>query len=542
MDKKEVGRISQIAGVLLKNGLGFLVDELNLTLHLPFTKRFLMNRKKKDDLAYRLRISMEELGGAFIKFGQLLSLRPDLIPYEYCREFKKLLDDVPPVDFKLIKKEIEKGLGEKDLDSVFRHIDPVPLGSASVAQVHKAKLKSGKDVVIKVLRPNIKNIFDSDIKVMRFIAQKIENNFSDLPVIPTKIVEEFEHYTRNELNLVFEARNIERINKQKHSVKIIIPQVYWFAVSKNILTISFIDGKKLSHVKHPDRIFSSYIVDELLKELFDYGFFHADLHPGNLIITNDNKLGLIDFGIVGSVNTDLRMLAFLLYKSINNKDSEGVLEALLKYGSASKKTDLNEFKEDIDDILNEWYDEEGKSNPTHMMHQLFISCTKHGFVVPKNAVLFAKALITAEGTCKYIDPNFDFVSYAQAKSAKILSKFSSPKAIKKYIIDESKKFVNITKSIPEESLSILQKINSGRFEFSLDDSRFRRIGFNISSSSNRLAYALIITALIISSALLIDIGPFIGGYPVLSIIGLIFAGLLMIPLFLSILHEPKRVI
>jgi ubiquinone biosynthesis protein len=540
MHKKEMKRIAQVVSVMLKNNLGFLIEELSLKLHLPFTKRFLMNKKKNSDFAVGIRKSMEDLGGAFIKFGQLLSLRPDLIPQDFCNEFKKLLDDVPPESFDSVKKQIEKGLNKK-IDSVFKHIDKVPVGSASVAQVYKAKLLNNKDVVVKVLRKDIAEKFLVDISVLKFFASKIENRFKNLPIVPLKIIEEFERYSKNELNLVFEARNIERFCSQKHSHNVVFPKVYWHGTSKNVLTIDFLDGKKLNQIKKPDKVFCKVIIDELLNELFNYGFFHSDLHPGNIIVMKNGYLGFIDFGIVGYIDENLKMLALLLYKAIIKKDSEAVLNALLKYGSYSRKTDLNKFKQEIADILNEWYiNEDNKVSASHSLHQLFISCTKNGFTVPSNAVLFAKALLTAEGTCRYIDPDFNFVEYSQKKSSQILSGMKSPRAIKNYIAKETKNTLDNIRSLPKEGLNLLQKINSGRFEFALDDSHFKRIGFNISGSSNRLAYALIITALIISSSLLIEFGPFIDGYPIFSIIGLTFAGILMIVLFLSIIREKKE--
>lgn len=497
--------------------------------------------RANEDLAYRLRKSMEELGGGFIKLGQLLSLRPDLIPVEFCDEFKKLLDDVPPEKFDVIKKQIGKSLDKKDLKKVFRHIDSKPIGSGSVAQVHKAELINGKEVAVKVLRPGIKDIFLTDINVLRYLAGIAEKRFKNLPIIPSKIVDEFERYTNNELNLVFEARNIERFGKQKHSAKIVIPKVYWPSTSKNMITMDYLPGKKLSHVKHPDKKSAEIILNELVKEVFEYGFFHADLHPGNVIVMKNSRIGLLDFGIVGFVDKDLRMLGLLLYKAISKRDVDLALRALLKYGSISKQSNIIKLKRDIYEILNEWYAGEGKeSKPTHALRQLFVSCAKNGVVVPENAVLFAKALITAEGTCHYINPDFNFNVYAVQKAAKVLSKYRSSKVIKKYILEEAKKSIDIAKQIPEQSLNVLQKLSSGRLDFSLDDSHFRRIGFNISDSSNRVAYALIITALIIAAAMLIDFGPFIYGYPALSIAALILAGVLMIPLFFSIIHEPKR--
>ncbi len=539
MKKKELKRIARVVRVLLKNGLGFLIDELNLKLHLPFTKRFLMDKKRVDDLAVRLRESMEELGGAFVKLGQLLSIRPDLVPIEFCDEFKKLLDQANPEKFSVIKKQIEKNLG-KDINKVFKHIDPKPVGSASVAQVHKAKLINGRDVVIKVLRPGIKDKFDADIEVLRFIASKLENRLNNLPVKPKVIIDEFERYTNNELNLIFEARNIERFCKQRHSAKIVVPKVYWPATNKKILVMDYLPGKKLSEFRHPDKKLAEVILNELMKEVFDYGFFHGDLHPGNVIVMKEGKVGIIDFGIVGFINKNLKMLGLLLYNAVINKDPDAIFRVLLKYGSSSRDTNMSRLKHDVYKIVNEWYTGQGKeAKATHALYHLFVACTNNNFSVPENSVLFAKALVTAEGTCLYIDPKFNFVGYTKKKASKLLSKFKSPAALKKYFISETKKMFENAKDIPQKGLELIEKLDSGRFEFNLDDSHFRRIGFNISSSSNRLAYALIITALIIASAMLIEIGPFIDGYPVLSIIGLILAGILMVPLFLSIIREPK---
>src|SRR3989344_6613842 len=281
-------RASHVVDICLKQGLGYFVDLYGLKWHLHLFKRIILrNAKKPESLPERIRAVMEELGGAYIKLGQLLSIRPDLIPSEYCEEFKHLLDDIAPISFSEVKKTVEFEL-KQPLHKVFAHFDKFPLGSASVAQVHKAKLLNGKNVVVKVQRPGVDKKFREDIDIIYYLAHKIQKHSDLRRVHPLAIVEEFEKYTNKELNFINEARNIDKFYQGFKETNIIIPKVFWQFTTPKILVMDYLDGKKLTEAKklsqEERRIIAYRLADASLKQLFEIGVFHADLHPGNILV------------------------------------------------------------------------------------------------------------------------------------------------------------------------------------------------------------------------------------------------------------------
>src|SRR3989344_8892500 len=301
---KEVSRLRQIAVVLAEQELFFLVDRLKLKRHLPmnYSPKYLKN---KSDLPRRLRLAMENLSGAFIKLGQLLSLRADLIPKEYADEFSKLQDEVKPFKFEKVREIIESEL-KKPLSDIFLKFDSSPIAAASVGQVHKAMLNNGKIVAVKVQRPNIEKIFETDIALLYHLAVLLEKHYPELKDYNfMEIVKEFEEYTKNELDYLHEARNIDIFYNNFKNDKIKIPKVYWNHTSKRVLTMEFIKGVKITDVEKNRPYYVKQLVESYLKQTMEYGVFHADPHPGNVFVTSEHSLALLDFGIVGHISSEL---------------------------------------------------------------------------------------------------------------------------------------------------------------------------------------------------------------------------------------------
>src|SRR3989344_1560988 len=301
---KEVSRLRQIAVVLAEQELFFLVDRLKLKRHLPLNHqpRYLQN---KSDLPRRLRLAMENLSGAFIKLGQLLSLRADLIPKEYAQEFSRLQDEVKPFKFEKVKEVIEKEF-QKSLSEIFIKFDPNPIAAASVGQVHKAMLNNGKIVAVKVQRPGIEKIFEVDIALLYHLAVLLEKHYPELKDYNlVDIVKEFEEYTKNELDYICEARNIDVFHSNFKDDPIKIPKVYWEYTTRRVLTMEFINGVKITQVKSNRRMYVRQIVESYLKQTMEYGIFHADPHPGNIFVMENQRLALLDFGIVGHISGEL---------------------------------------------------------------------------------------------------------------------------------------------------------------------------------------------------------------------------------------------
>lgn len=543
MNKGSIKRISHIVNVLFKHGLGYFIQELGLKWHLPFTKQLKRHKVPPKDLPIRLRKIFEELGGSFIKLGQLLSLRPDLVPREYCDEFKKLLDRVPPMPFSKVREVVEKSIGRK-ISDVFSEFEHKPIGSASIAQVHKAKLKSGKSVVVKVKRENIDDIFTADIHIMHYIASKIERKFAHRTVSPKLIVDEFEKYTKRELKFILEARNINRFYDHfKKSKTVVVPQVFWQYTTDEVLIMDFLDGEKLSKIiedknKYPKKLLASRIVDTVFSQIMELGLFHADLHPGNVLIMKGNKIGLLDFGITGMLNEELREQGLKLHVALINKDPIAVTRIILKVGDAMPDADIENFKLEVEKIVNEWYDTELKQvRITRMMQRLFESAVQHKIKMPADLVLLAKALVTAEATACVLDPKFNFVTWAEPRVIKLLKKRHHPKQALERFAKRSRKLADVFSQIPEETLEMLENIKKGRIFLDIDDTDVKRLGTDINTSSNRVSYAMIIAALLVSGALLIDIKPLIGKFSVYTFVALIFAAIILISLLVSIWRE-----
>ncbi|MBN1645334.1 AarF/ABC1/UbiB kinase family protein [Candidatus Woesearchaeota archaeon] len=540
MKKTSLRRVSHVVNILTQHGLGHFVQKYKLTKHLPFLKRLTIETSRTEDIPVRLRKAMEELGGAYLKLGQLLSLRPDLVPPTWCEEFKKLLDQTTPATYEQIKPIIEKEL-KKPIHKLFSKFDKKPIGSASIAQVHLARLHTGQKVVVKVQRPKTKEKFESDITLLYYLARKIDKYIVN-HASPLDIVEEFDRYTKKELDFTNEARNADRFCKNfKNHTKVKIPKIYWQYTKPQVLVMQYFDGEKLSKAKlkktQKPKI-AKIIADSVFKQAMEDGFFHADMHPGNILILPKGNIALLDFGIVCELDPTLRKLELEMYIAIVNKDVRQVIRILLKEGMPTEETDLQAFAIDSENILEEWYSAELKAaRITSMMHHLFNNCVAHKIKMPVNLILFGKGMLTAEGTCLYVNPEFDFLSFSRPKIANLLKKQKRPAKLIKSFMDKSKDFAFKLADLPDEALDVLEKIKHGAIKVDMAYTDVRHVGMDINKSSNRLSYSLIIAALIVAGALLIDMQPSFYGYSIFTIVSIFGAGVLLVMLFVSVLRE-----
>ncbi len=543
---RDLKRISRVVNVLFRNGLGYFIREFNLKLHLPFSKKLAIHKFRKPAMPeVMLRKSMEELGGSFVKLGQLLSVRPDLVPFHYCKEFSKLQDRVEPFAFSKAKKIIEDELGQP-ISKVFSSIEKQPIGSASISQVYAAKLKNGKKVVIKVKRPGIKEIFDADIDIMGYFARRMEQSERFIRYSPSKVVEEFKRYTKKELDFLVEASNIQKFCKTfKGDRSIRIPSVYPQHSTSNMIILEFLPGKKLSELLNKNQKFNRKMVAKLmiksgLKMVFEDGFFHADMHPGNILVTK-NGIGLLDFGIVGRLKPLYKKEGLKLWVALINEDTDAVIRSLMRTGKVTGDTDIDLFKKDVEDILDEWYGKELKQiRMTHMLHRLFDSCFDHSIIMPPEMTLYAKSLITSEGTGMQLYPSFNFAVESQPYLKKYMKRDFFPKDIMKAFSAKSQEIVDFMGKLPTETMHALEKLKQGKLKIDIDDTDIKHLGMEIDKSSNRLSYSLVIAALIVGGAWTTQIGgPGLSGYPFVSLLFFILAFILGLVLMVSIYKEGK---
>ncbi len=553
-------RVAHVVNVLFKQGLGKFIHDYGLSWHLPLLKKITPTGSPPPDLPARLRKTMEQLGGAYLKLGQFLALRPDLLPREYCDEFKKLLDEVPQMPLSAVQQVLEKDL-KAPSRTFFKHFEPKPTGSASIAQVHKAQLTNNKHVVVKVQRPDARQQFAADIGIMYYIANKIEHKLqrSQAPrasllqnglrwnpaaISPLTIVKEFERYTAQELNFVLEAKNIERFAKHfAKSSTVVVPNVHWQATTNRVLTMDYLDGVKLTEVlknpkQYPRTLLSRRIADAAFDQILELGTFHADLHPGNILVMPGNKIGLLDFGIVGTLSPEFISQTFRMYSALIAQDASTVTKVLLAVGTPSTDADEENLKRDVEHILSQWSTSDlSTARVTTVLQSLFESAVNNRITIPVGFILLGKALVTVEGTCLALDPAFNFVEYSQPKIAKVLREHKQPTALLKRFTTMSRQYAETLSGLPQQASEALERVKKGTIELNIRDTDVKHLGMDLNRSSNRLSFALIIASLLLTGALLVDVPPKIGAYSVFTVIGLFFAAMLLLILVVSVVRE-----
>ncbi|MCS7180565.1 MAG: AarF/UbiB family protein, partial [bacterium] len=395
---KKIRRYRRIINILLKYGLEIVIDRTNI-YKFPFRK------KKKIEYSFPVRIRkiLEELGPTFIKLGQILSTRPDLIPMDYIKELEKLQDEAIPEKFEIIEEVIKRELG-KEIKDIFEDFQKEPIASASLSCVYKAKYK-GKDVAVKIQRPNVKEQIITDIQILYDIANLIEKFIKESEIYqPVKIVSEFEKNIKKELNFLIEKKNIEIIKeKMKNDENVFIPSVYKELCTEKILVTEYIEGVKINRVDE----WSKYISKEevikkgteiILKQIFEIGLFHGDPHPGNIFIKNDGKIALIDFGIVGRIDEERKYYVINLTSGIIKGKVDGVISILKSMGSLEGKIEIHELRDEIEEMIEVYQDIPIKDiKISELMGICFDIMRRYKIKIPVSFTLMAKSIITLEG-------------------------------------------------------------------------------------------------------------------------------------------------
>ncbi len=546
---RDIGRATHILEVFLKNGLGYMIEEAELKWHLPFHKKIIKRRFKRPiSPEAKLKDTFEELGATYIKLGQLLSMRPDLIPEAFCIELRKLQDDVKPISFLEAKRVIEYEL-KKPLSKLFKKFDVTPLAAASIGQVHKAVLPNGKAVAVKVQRPGIDKVIAVDIDIMYYFAHHYDKKHKGSSFSATRIVDEFKDYTTKELNYLIEAKNatIFRQNFAKEK-NIIIPKIYWELTTKKVLVMEFIEGEKLSDIIRSNKGTNTKRIAEIfanavMKMIYIDGFFHADLHPGNIFVLPNSRIALLDFGIVGSINENMRRRIIDMLVAMVLKDIERIAYIITKIGERTERTDIEKYEREVENIIITWHGTSLRQiKISQMLHMLFNASTENGIILPSFLVLYGKAFVTLEATGQMLYPEFNAVKYVEPYVKKVLKERYKPKNVFKELLDKTRRAAETLEEMPDEARVVLDKLKSGTFKLDIEDTEIKQLGYDIDTSSNRLAYGIISAAFIIASAMIFStsLGPLYKGYSVISILLFIIGGIFLLLLAGSVLKEKLR--
>ena len=549
---RDIKRFNQIVSVLFEEGFDFLVLKTSLRRYIPLTKRLESKLRAKKDLKPEemLRRTLERLGPTFIKFGQLLSVRPDLVPKEYSKELEKLQDKVPEFPFSDVKSIIEKDLG-KNIEKLFLHFEKKPIASASISQVHKAVLKTGDKVAVKVQRPDVKHLMETDIEIMFYFANLIEKHFEKLKRFrPVKIVREFKEWTERELDFRLESRNAKRFYQNfKGSKTVYIPKVYDELLSERVLTLEFIEGVELHQINEikKRKIDFNQIVkngfNAIMTQVFIHGIFHADPHPGNIIIMKDNKIAFVDFGIVGYFDERLKNRCIDLLYGIIEQNEELIMDTFVSFGMETNETSYEQLEADISFLIQPLQHSSLKDIKVSMVLEEVLDIgLRHKLRIPTSFVLFGKTIITLEGIAIEYDPNFNIIETAKPFLEGLIAKRKNPLYVWRSFAHNVNRYKRFAEDLPEKAERALNRIEKGSIKVDIEDTDIKKLSIEMDRSSNRIAYGLLIAALLVTSAILIQIqeGPTILGIPYLAFVAFLFASMFMISLLISMIRESLR--
>lgn len=549
---RNVRRLGQILDVLAKYGFGTFVDRIGLDRSRLGRRLFRSpDGKALHDVpaAVRFRKVLEELGPTFIKFGQILSTRPDLIPPHYCSELRKLQDHVPPFPFEEVKTAVEADL-KKPLEEVFRHFSPKPAAAASLAQVHLAILLDGKKVVVKVQRPRVKEIIDEDLDILAQLARLANRYVEELkPYNPLQMVQEFRQAILKELDFTIEARNTERIRQMfEGDATVYIPQVFPAYSSQHVMVMERVEGIKISDLKALEKAgldrkqLAINGANAFLKQIFIYGFFHADPHPGNLFALEGNRVAFIDFGMVGRLHKESKEQIAGMLVGIATRDTQRLLQAAVALGAVKEDAPLQRLSWDLEDLLDRYYVGSLKSLKLgDAMMDLLEVMARYQIRMPPEMTMLAKTLITIEGVGETLDPNFDMVGLTQPFARKLAMSRFNPSNLAKDIRELIESLYSLAVTLPKDLQWVLNKLKQGTLGIELQLKGLEKLIQTLDKVSNRLAFSVVIAALIIGSSIVVlaNKGPFLFGYPAFGMIGYLAAGLMGLWLVISILRSGR---
>ncbi len=550
-------RLQQIINVFLKYGFGQIVDQVHLGVYVPFKKRLrsfgAWPAVKGPSAAERLRKAFAELGPSFIKLAQLLSSRPDLISEQFANEFKKLQDEVPPFSVQEVRNIIEEDL-RMSLESFFLGFDDTPIAAASIAQVHRARLRNGDDVVVKVQRPHIREDIESDITIMSFVARLLEKNVPESRFFnPSGIVEEFTRTVKKELNFVEEARNCARLRKNFEGYPgVHIPKVYEDLSKERVLVLEMIEGVRIDNIAAIDAMgvdkkrLARHGLNVYFKQILEDGFFHADPHPGNILIKPGGEIAFLDFGIVGRVSDEVKEIIAGTFMSLISKDFESLVDHYIDLGIVPEDIDTDsfkrEFKSDLADLLEPLYGLKLQEIQfTQFLDTITRLAIKHNLRIPSELLLIDKTLMMLENLCRQLDSEIDVIAAAEPFASKLGLKRMNPARIYEKAVQNVKEIADFAQIFPKQMKKLIKKAVKDDLQIKMYHVNLPEFIKDMDRATNRIAFAMIVSTMILSSAIMHAAGvlPTIFGLSFLGLITFVVAFFLGLWLIISIIRSGR---
>jgi len=570
---RDFGRLQDIVSVLIRYGFGDVVRRMGLADSLERAGKIL-HWKEADEVAQleppaRVRRVLEELGPTFIKLGQVMATRVDLFSPEWIAEFSKLQDHAPIVPYSEVQLQLTEDLGEAP-EKIFADFHEVPLAAASIAQVYRARLDDGSEVVVKVRRPGIRTVVEADLRLLQSLAQLAEKESEQLKAFhPSEVVRQFATSLHNELDFSVESRNAERIAENfsgytdpdseflylvedgalvEPDPVIVIPRVYWQWTGERVCTQEFIDGipgRNLDEVERQGldrKVLARRGVRAVLKMMLLDGLFHADPHQGNLFYLAGNRIAFVDFGMVGRLSEERRDQLVRLLLGLVRHDARRVSDIMLDWADNNTNIDEQHLTSEVEAFIEQYRGVPLKQlNFGSMLSDLVGILRGHGLALPADLALLMKAFITLEGLGRQLDPDFSMAPEAQPMLEEVYRSRFSPDVLMKRGWRAAEETMSLLNGLPKAISRLVRAVERGRVEVHIEVAELKRVGNQLDTAANRLVIGMVVAALLIGSAIVMTVpgGPVLFGLPLFGLLGFLGAVIGGLWLMLAIRKSSK---
>lgn len=529
---RNLGRTSEIVTVLLNHGFSDLVDRIGLRT-VWYRSRRLFSRKPQEParhvrLVERVRLTLESLGPSFIKFGQVMSTRPDLVPPEMLAELKKLQENVPPFSSAAAVERLELELG-RPLPQLFASFETTPLAAGSLGQVHRAVHFDGTPLAVKIRRPGAVRNVERDLALMHEIAVLIDRHIAEARIFdPVGLVNHFARTIRRELNFAREGRTMDEFRRLfRQDATLYVPAVFWELTTDAILTMEYIDGYRLDELAERTTVAvlpapsggscqipvitpinpSSVAANGariFMKQAFEFGVFHGDPHPGNIRIRHDGTICMLDYGMIGMLDEETRERLIDLLVAISQQNVEAAVKLVLQVGEPYREIDRPLLQIDMRDFIANYYGIPlERMNVGRLLSDFVAILSNHAIRCPGSLMLLIRALVTLEGIGRQLDPEFNMATHLQPFVERLMKQRYQPARIAERLYDESRKMLELAHEMPIHLNQMMKKISTNELRVHLDHRNLDHFILEMERSSNRLVVGMVVSALIMASALIL---------------------------------------
>ena len=549
----EIARARRIAEVLIRNGLGFLAESTGLTRFVPHRRARRMEAETRTatmSVPERLRRTLEDLGPTYIKVGQILSTRSDILPPRFIVELSKLLDTAPPVPASEIIAVVERELGGS-LDHWYADFSPTPIASASIGQVHRATLLDGTEVIVKVQRPGVQRTIEADLNLLAAEARFLEKRSAILRAYRVgEILEELSQALRNELDYTAEGRNADILRGMVADQDVLIPQVHWNLTTRRVITLGYLEGLKLSEIDqlrargYNLATIAERVVQAYLEQVFVHGVFHADPHPANILVCN-GKIGIVDLGAVGYLTPRMRRVLGDLLLALAQQNADEMAYTIVRMGSTRSDVDRDALRRDVQRLTVRYYGCSLESVPIpQFLGDIMSVAFKHRVRLPADLALLARTVVVLEGVASSLDPSFVLATLIEPFVLQLMRERVSIKRSLAEGVQTLRQLEALLHLLPRRVDTVTEQLERGELTVGVEVRRLSRALRKLDAIGNRLSFSVIVAGIIVGSALAMVAGkeaafrlPFTNISLPIPQIGFVIAGLLGTWLLFSIVRS-----